>query len=64
MFKGLRYRNLVTFGAPAVIFAVCLSCFGLNQQGSKRARTNRKTNTGLASSYSVSLFGQVAARDA
>ena len=48
MFEGPRYRNLVTFGVAGVIFAVCLSCFGLNQQRSKRARANRKTNTELA----------------
>ena len=47
----MRYRNAMTFGVAGVIFAVCLSCFGLNQQGSKKARTtgtNRKPNTALA----------------
>jgi hypothetical protein len=33
------------FGVAGLILAVCLSGFGLNQQGSKRARANRKTNT-------------------
>jgi len=40
-----RHRNLVTFGVASLIFVLCLSCLGLNQQGSKRARGNR---TGLA----------------
>ncbi len=44
-FKGQRYRNLVTFGVTGLIFTVCLSCFGLNPQSSKRARANRKTNS-------------------
>jgi len=48
MFKGLRYRNLVTLAVAGLIFAVCLSCFGLNRQGSKRAGANKKVNTGLA----------------
>ena len=48
MFKGLRHRNSVTFGVAGVIFVVCLSCFGLNQQRSKRVRANRKTPTELA----------------
>ena len=45
MFKELWYRTLVTLIGGGLILAVCLSCFGLNQQGSKRARTDRKTNT-------------------
>lgn len=44
-FKGQRYRNLVTFGVAGLIFTVCLSCFGLSQQSSKRARA--KTNNKL-----------------
>lgn len=48
MFNELRYRTLVTFGVAGLILAVCLSCFGLNHQGSKRARVDRKTNTQLA----------------
>ena len=48
MFKELRYRTLVTVTGGVLILAVCLSCFGLNQQGSKRARAGRKpTNTQL-----------------
>lgn len=41
----MRYRTLVTFAVAGLILAVCLLCFGFNQQGSKRARANRKTNT-------------------
>ena len=44
MFKGLCYRNVLTFGVAGLIFALCLSCFGLNQQASKRARVDKKTN--------------------
>jgi hypothetical protein len=47
VFKGLRQRNLITLGVVSVIFVVCLSCLALNQQGSKRARTKRKTNAAL-----------------
>ena len=39
MSKGLWYRNVITF--VGLIFAVCLSCFGLNQ------RPDKKTNTEL-----------------
>lgn len=38
----MLYRTSVTFGVGGLILAVCLSCFGLNQQGSKRTRANRK----------------------
>ena len=47
MLKKLRYRTLVTFTVAGLILVLCLSCFGLNQQGSKRARADRKTNTKL-----------------
>lgn len=47
MFKELRYRTSVTFGVAGLVLAVCLSCFGLNQQGSKRTRGDRTTNTQL-----------------
>ena len=43
----LRYRSVVAFGVAGLIFAVCLSCFGINQQGSKGARADRKTNPEL-----------------
>jgi len=46
MFKELRYWD-VMFSVAGLIFAVCLSCFGLNQQGSKRPPADRKTNTEL-----------------
>ena len=42
LFKELQYRTLVTLTGGGLILAVCLSCFGLDQQGSKRARANRK----------------------
>lgn len=45
MFKELRYR--VTFGIADLIFAVCLSCFGLTQQDLKGPPADRKTNTEL-----------------
>ena len=45
MFKRLRYRHVVTMGVAVLIFAVCLSCFGLNEQGSKKRRAVRKRNT-------------------
>jgi hypothetical protein len=41
-----KHRN-VTFGVAGVIFALCLSSFGLSQQSSKRARAERKTNSAL-----------------
>jgi hypothetical protein len=44
----MQHSNLVTFGVAILIFAVYLSCLGLNQQGSKEARPNRKTSTDLA----------------
>jgi len=47
MFKERRYRNGVTIGVAGLIFAVCLSCFGLNQQRSKRAPADRKASTEL-----------------
>ena len=37
----------VTLGVAGLILAVFLSCFGLNQQGSKRTRGYRKTDTHL-----------------
>jgi hypothetical protein len=43
--RDMQYRTSVTFGVAGIILAVCLSGLGLNQQGSKRARVNRKTNT-------------------
>ena len=43
--QRLRRRNLVTFGVASLIVASCLSGLGLNKQGSKRERVNRKTNT-------------------
>jgi hypothetical protein len=46
MFKDLRYRD-VTFGVAGLIFAVCMSCFGLNQQGSKKVPADKKTSTEL-----------------
>lgn len=45
MLKQLAYRTLIAFIVAGLILAVCLSCFGLNQQGSKRARADRKANT-------------------
>jgi hypothetical protein len=45
MFKELWYRNVLGFGVAGLIFAACLSCFGLNQQASKRVRADKKTNT-------------------
>jgi hypothetical protein len=47
MFKGLQYRNVRILCVAGVIFAVWLSCFGLDQQRSKRARAGRKTNSGV-----------------
>ena len=47
MFTDLRFRRVVTFGVVGLIFAVCLSGFGLNQQGSKRAGADRRTNAEL-----------------
>jgi len=37
----------VAFGIAGLVFAVCLSCFGLTQQDAKRARADEKTNTEL-----------------
>ena len=36
----------MTFSVSGLIFVLCLSCLALNQKGSKRARANRKTNSG------------------
>ena len=47
MFKELRYWKLVVLGGAGVIFVVCLSCFGLNQQDLKSAQADAKTNTEL-----------------
>ena len=47
MFKGLWYRNVVAFGVGGLVFAACLSCFGLNQQASKITQSDKKTNTEL-----------------
>lgn len=45
MYKELRDRTLITVTGGVLILAVCLSCFGFNQQRSKRARADRKANT-------------------
>lgn len=42
MFTERRHRNAIRFGVAGLVFALCLSCFGFNQQGSKRARADRK----------------------
>ena len=39
--------TVITFGLAVLIFAVCLSCFGLNQQSSKRKRAGRKKGSDL-----------------
>ena len=41
-------QNAVRFGVTGVIFVVCLSCPGLNQQDSKRVPADKKKNTELA----------------
>jgi PKD domain-containing protein len=53
MFKRLWYRKVVTFGIVGLIFAVCLSCFGLNQQASKRARADEKITIEVTASRSL-----------
>ena len=40
--RDMRYRTSLTFGVGGLILAVCLSCLGLTQQGSKRTRGSRK----------------------
>jgi hypothetical protein len=52
MAQGLHFRKVVAFG---FIFAVCLSCFGVDQQGAKRERTNATQDTGLVVQVSASL---------
>lgn len=47
MFTERRHRNAITFGVAGLVFALCLSCFGLNQQDSKRVRADRKTKPEL-----------------
>lgn len=47
MFEELRYRTLVTLTGGGLILAVCLSCFGLTQQGSKKARAGKKANADI-----------------
>ncbi len=44
----MQYRTLVTFAVAGLILAVCLSCFGFDQHGSKSVSADRKTNTQLA----------------
>jgi hypothetical protein len=44
----------VRLGTASVIFAVCLSCLGLNTQGSKKARTSRNPNGGITVQVSAS----------
>ena len=55
MERNLRHRIVVTFGLVAVVFAVWLSCFGLNQPSSKRTQ-DRKTITELAIQLTASRF--------
>ena len=43
--RNMRYRTSVTFGVAGLILAVYLSGFGLNQQRSKRRRSDRPTIT-------------------
>ena len=47
MFEALRYRHTVTFAVASLIFAIGLSCFGLDEQGSKTAPADGKINTEL-----------------
>ena len=48
----LRHRSAI--GISSLILALCLSCFGLNQQGSKRTRADSQTNTQPAIQVSAS----------
>ena len=53
MFKELRYRTLVTLTGGGLILAVCLPCFGFNQQGSKRVRADRQPVVIVTASHSL-----------
>lgn len=56
MFKELRYWKVITFGVAGLIFAICLSCLGLNQQGLKRtgdSNTNTELTIQVTASHSL-----------